>query len=430
MPGGIPYIVGNEAAERFSFYGMKAILVVFMTTHLLDAAGRPAPMGEAEARGWYHAFNSAVYFTPLAGALLSDILWGKYRTILLLSLVYCLGHACLALDETRLGLGLGLGLIAVGAGGIKPCVSAHVGDQFGPGNRHRLTAVFSAFYFAINLGSFAATLLTPWLLATVGAWAAFGLPGLLMALATWLFWLGRKRFVHVPPRGRAVLREALSAEGRRALLGLCGLFVFVAVFWALYDQTGSAWVLQARRMDLQVAGLSFLPSQIQALNPVLILLFVPLFSVALYPRVTKHLPFGALRRIGLGFLLSAAAFLWSALIEWRLTSVQLSILWQLPAWILITAGEVLVSVTCLEFSYTQAPRTLKSIVMALFFLSISAGNLLVAGINFALLDVTGASRLDEVHYYLFFAALMGLALLCYIFYASRFREREVLQVPE
>src|ERR1700754_771583 len=135
MPPGIPYIVGNEAAERFSFYGMRSILIVFMTSYLMDATGKLAVMSDHEATGWFHEFVSAVYFLPILGAIISDGFLGKYRTILWLSLVYCLGHLSLALNDTRLGLALGLLLIAVGAGGIKPCVSAHVGDQFGAGNQ-------------------------------------------------------------------------------------------------------------------------------------------------------------------------------------------------------------------------------------------------------------------------------------------------------
>ena len=135
-PKGIPYIIGNEAAERFSFYGMRAILVVFMTQYLVSASGKPDYMSADEAKGWFHLFVSAVYFTPLLGALISDGLLGKYKTIILLSLVYTAGHFALSLDDTRTGLAIGLGLIALGAGGIKPCVSAHVGDQFSSANSH------------------------------------------------------------------------------------------------------------------------------------------------------------------------------------------------------------------------------------------------------------------------------------------------------
>ena len=120
MPRGIPYIIGNELAERFSFYGMKCILVVFMTKYLMDSDANLNPMSDGEATYWYHVFTSAVYYTPILGAIISDAFLGKYRTILILSAVYCLGHLTLAIDETRYGLALGLTLISVGAGGIKP----------------------------------------------------------------------------------------------------------------------------------------------------------------------------------------------------------------------------------------------------------------------------------------------------------------------
>src|SRR5665647_3838305 len=122
FPPGIGYIVGNEACERYSYYGMKSILVVFMIQVLL--------FQEAEATSTYHLFSAACYLFPVLGAFISDRLLGKYRTILYLSLVYCAGHAVLALFESKNGLYAGLCLIALGSGGIKPCVSAHVGDQF------------------------------------------------------------------------------------------------------------------------------------------------------------------------------------------------------------------------------------------------------------------------------------------------------------
>src|SRR6185503_865235 len=148
MPPGVPYIVGNEAAERFSFYGMKGILVVFMTTYLMNAQGLLDVMPKEKAQGYFHLFVSSVYLLPFLGAFLADAILGKYRTILLLSVVYCFGHFALALNDTRVGLATGLVLIALGSGGIKPCVSANVGDQFGGSNQHLLPRVFNWFYFS------------------------------------------------------------------------------------------------------------------------------------------------------------------------------------------------------------------------------------------------------------------------------------------
>ena len=428
LPTGIPYIVANETAERFSFYGMRGILVIFMTKHLMDQSGELALMSEAEAKSYFHLFTSAVYFTPLLGALLSDVLLGKYRTIIGLSLVYCLGHAVLALDDTRTGLALGLGLIALGSGGIKPCVSAHVGDQFGASNARLLPRVFGWFYFAINLGAFTSTLLTPILLNRYGAHVAFGVPGALMFLATCAFWLGRREFVHIPPAGRRFVREAASHEGLTALLRLAVIYVFVAMFWALFDQTGSAWVLQAQHMDRHFLGVEWLPSQIQAINPVLILVFIPIFNLGIYPLVNKRIRLTPLRKISTGFFITIAAYLVTALAEhWIDQGHTPSIAWQLLAYAILTAAEVLVSITCLEFSYTQAPVSLKSLVMALYLMSVSIGNLFTAAVNYFILNPDGTTSLEGASYYLLFAGLMGLTAILFIPVAMRYREQTHIQ---
>ncbi len=428
MPAGIPYIVANEAAERFSYYGMRGILVIFMTKHLAAADGSPAPMSEPEARAWFHVFAAAVYFFPLLGAVLSDYLLGKYRTILILSVVYCLGHLALAVDETRLGLALGLGLISLGSGGIKPCVSAHVGDQFGSGNAALLPKVFGWFYLAINLGAFVSSLLTPWLLAHHGPHVAFGLPGLLMLIATWVFWLGRNRFVHVPPAGPGLRRELADPEARAALRRLCGIYVFVAVFWSLYDQTASSWVQQAEHMNREFLGINWLSSQVQAVNPVLILTLVPIFSYVIYPAWERVGRITSIGKIAVGLFLTIPAFLVPAWVETQISAgLAPSIGWQLLAYLLITAAEVLVSITCLEFSYTQAPRSLKSIVMSLYFLSITAGNVLTSAVNFAIEGPDGTSRLEGAAYYLLFAGFMTVAAVAFALATRGYRETMVLQ---
>jgi POT family proton-dependent oligopeptide transporter len=387
MPPGIPYIIGNEAAERFSFYGMRTILVVFMTQYLqfMDAAGG-SPVSGSEAVGYFHQFGSWVYFTPIFGALLSDIFLGKYRTILILSLFYCLGHgalACMGLfGDSRWWLIAGLSLICIGAGGIKPCVSAHVGDQFGPGNHHLLTRIYNWFYFSINFGAIFSTLLTPWLLKHHGPHWAFGVPGVLMAIATFMFWMGRNKFVHIPASGSRFFREMLSWEGLSALGKLIPLFAFIAVFWSLYDQTGSSWILQAQQMDLRFLGIEWLESQIQAVNPILILIFIPLFTFIVYPVANRIFPLTPLRKIGIGLLLMVASFALTTVVQsWIDAGQRPSIGWQILSFVLITASEVMVAIVGLEFAYTQAPRAMKSCVMALFWLSVWAGNQFTAQVN-------------------------------------------------
>ncbi|QFY43264.1 POT family MFS transporter [Candidatus Methylospira mobilis] len=427
LPAGIPFIVGNELAERFSYYGMRAILVVFMTRYLVDASGTPAPMSDSEAKGYFHLFVSITYLTPFLGALLADGLLGKYRTIIALSLVYCLGHFALSLDSTRMGLLLGQSLIALGAGGIKPCVSAHVGDQFGSSNQYLLSKVYSWFYLAINLGAFVSMLLIPWLLEHHGPAAAFAAPGLLMLLATIIFWSGRYRFVHIPPAGARFVKDALSGEGLRCLGRLTGIYLFITMFWALFDQTGSSWVLQSQQMDRVLFGYEILPSQIQAANPLLIVILTPLFYRVLYPAMARIVAPTALNKIAAGLFMTVAAFALSAWIQTQIdTGIKPNIIWQLLAYLLLTSAEVMVSITCLEFSYTQAPLTMKSFVMALYMAAVALGNLFTSMVNFWIEHAT-VGWLNGAGYFWFFTGLMLLTALGFFGYSRVYRERAYMQ---
>ena len=431
MPPGIPFIVGNEAAERFSYYGMRTILMVFMTQYLMGRDGELAVMEDVNANSWYHLFVGSVYVFPVIGAILADTIWGKYKTIMILSVVYCLGHLALALDDTRTGLAVGLTLIAIGSGGIKPCVSAHVGDQFGRMNSFLLERVFAWFYFSINLGAFVSTLLTPLLLKWYGPHVAFGLPGVLMLVATWVFWLGRHSFAHIPPAGKGFIKEAFGVEGLKATARLFVLYLFVAVFWSLSDQSGSSFVNQAKDMNLEWAGIKWEAAQIQAVNPVLVLIFIPLFSYWLYPAVNKYFKLTAVRKIGIGFFVASTPFLILAWIESQIRSgVTPSIGWQILAYVPLTAAEVMIYQTGLEYSYSQSPKTMKSLIMSFFLLSIAIGNFFTSGINL-LLDKTrnsdGVMLLEGASYFLFFNGLMLGTAILFIFVSKRFKEKAVLQ---
>ncbi|MBM4021972.1 MAG: POT family MFS transporter [Planctomycetes bacterium] len=388
LPPGIPYIIGNEAAERFSYYGMRTILTIFMVRYLslLSDTALPA-MSKAEAQEHYHTFSSWVYFFPIVGAIVSDALTGKYRIIIQVSVLYCLGHLALALMGSG-GLSpagwmwAGLFLIALGSGGIKPCVSAHVGDQFGHRNQHLMELVYQWFYFSINFGSTISTILTPWLLEWYGPHVAFGVPGVLMAIATLTFWLGRNRYIHVPPGGAAFLRQVFSRDGILTILRLSLVYLCIAVFWALFDQTSSAWVLQAEDMNLRWLGFDWLPSQIQVLNPILVMAMIPLFQLVVYPALDRVFPLTPLRKIGMGLFAMAAGFGLSAVVQgWIDQGARPSVAWQFLAYVVVTAAEIMVSITGLEFSYAQAPKTMKSVIMAVWLLSVSLGNYVTAAVN-------------------------------------------------
>ena len=446
LPSAARYIIGTEACERFSFYGMRVILTVFLADHLLRLG--PLAQRESQAKETFHLFMMGVYLFPLLGGYLADRYWGKYRTILWLSLIYVAGHALLALfDDQPRGFYFGLFLIALGSGGIKPCVSAFVGDQLTSAQRSLLPKVFAAFYVAINVGSVLASLCIPLLLHHFGPKVAFGLPGLLMLLAVIVFWLGRRHYKELPPTGPnphgflAVVSSALRArrsspgirlldralaehppeavEAVRAVLRVLRVFAFVPFFWMLFDQKASAWVLQARTMDLTVGSVTVQASQLQAINPLLVLLLVPLTAWYLYPALDRtRFRLTPLRRMAIGMFIAGLAFVMVALIQVALDrGNQLSVLWQLAPYVFLTLAEVLISVTGLEFAYSQAPPSMKSVIQSFWYATTMVGNFVVAVV--ARLNVfTGAGS------FLFYAALVTAAGIGLALVASRHVDRQ------
>jgi POT family proton-dependent oligopeptide transporter len=426
FPPQVKYIVGNEGCERFSFYGMRAILVVYMVQWLA--------MPEPAAKGAYHDFMTACYVTPLLGGLLADRFLGRFKVILWLSLGYVAGHATIALWESRWGLAAGLALIALGSGGIKPCVSAFVGDQFRPDQKRLVERVFGLFYWMINLGSLSAKLAIPWFLRWRGPSIAFAIPGLLMALSLVIFWVGRRLYLIVPasgPNPHSFLRVLWSAlrrrgeragawldraradhpaeavEGARAALRIAGVFASTLAFWSLFDQQGSSWILQARRMDLSTPFGRLEASQIPFLNPLLVLMLIPAFDAWLYPAVERlGVRVTPLRKMAAGMFLGAFSFVAAALVEGALAAgTPLHVAWQVPQYVIITASEVLVSVTGLEFAFTQAPRSMKSTVMSFWMLTTALGNQLTA-------TVSKVNAFQGASFFWFFAALMlGVSIL-------------------
>ena len=231
--------------------------------------------------------------------------------------------------------------------------------------------------------------------------------------------------MHIPPAGLGFVRETFSRDGLLTLTRLLGLYLFVAVFWSLFDQTGSAWVLQAQSMDRELLGYELLPAQLQAANPLLVMLLVPTFSYLVYPAIQRRWGLSDLTKIGFGMFLGALAFGISGWAQFLIDAGETpSIGWQLLAYLALTSGEVMVSITCLEFSYTQAPNRMKSFVMAFFMLSIALGNLFTSAVNFF---IEGRDLLQGADYYLFFTLLMGMTALVFSLISPYFRGKSRLQ---
>ncbi len=511
MPRQIPFIIASEGCERFSFYGMRNILTPFLLTTLLVFLPTEAAR-KAEAKAVFHSFVIGVYFFPLLGGWLADRFFGKFNTILAFSLIYCAGHACLAIFEDSVtGFYTGLFLIALGAGGIKPLVASFVGDQFDSKTKHLAKRVFDAFYWIINFGSFFASLLMPLFLVSFGPSIAFGIPGALMGIATLVLWLGRKMYVIVPvspnnpdsfmrvvmtalrtkdpargylgtsiailgvvfaigsfalwyfnlldivpvmclavvlviafggvgtamqlERARG-LHPDVAIEGVRAVLRILIVFALVTPFHSLFDQKASEWVVQGGNMALPgwtfdpTGRTAFQPAQMQLFNPMLVMLLIPFNNMVLYPALRKMgFEPTTLRKMTAGILFSGLAWIAVASLQVYMdeTGDKLSILWQILPYFLLTLGEVLVSATGLEFAYSQAPPSMKGVIMSFWNLTTAVGSLWVllvdAGIrNQSVMSQIKNTGLSQTAFLMFFfAGFAFLATFVFWLYAKRYR---------
>jgi POT family proton-dependent oligopeptide transporter len=559
-PPQIKYIVGNEACERFSYYGMKSILAGYITGKVLEGG-----LGQLDDRATIliHLFVFVNYFMPLFGGWLSDRLIGRYNTILWVSLFYCAGHGVLACSDYAGHLGgvhaklvclcVGLGLIAFGSGGIKPCVSAFMGDQFKPEQSHLIQKAYGAFYWSINLGSFFSFLVIPWIKdrhhVEQGHYnfsPAFAVPGLLMALATFIFWLGRKKYMRVPPSRHAKragflkvffaawrgwmaaggsplvpLASFLSTIGLPLLaiatmayfalwgnprqplsraIGIIGLgcvgiwytsvlvtsllgkldlgerywnsargvckddeigasrtvspilyiFALIPIFFSLFDQTNSTWVLQGKKMipcvfhvslptvdgignwvhhatssPIERVEFSIGAETMQSVNPFMIMVLVPLLTMVVYPRIGRWA--SPLKRMTLGMFLAAVSYVAVALIQARIEAgAQLSVLWQNVPYFILTAAEVFTSTTGLEFAFRESAPEMKSTVMSFWLVAISFGDLLVAGITklFSSSDPNAGAASVTSGRFLVYAGLTFVVGILFSIVATKYQYRD------
>ncbi|NWT52269.1 S15A1 protein, partial [Erythrocercus mccallii] len=367
FPLSIFLIVINEFCERFSYYGMKAVLTLYFTRFL--------HWDDNFATAIYHTFVALCYLTPILGAIIADSWLGKFKTILYLSVVYAIGQTVLSVgsindltdhnqdgspDNITVNIALsmiGLILIALGTGGIKPCVSAFGGDQFEDNQEKQRSTFFSLFYLSINAGSLLSTLITPTIRASqCGIHTkqecyplAFGVPAILMAVALVVFVIGSKMYKKVKPQGNVMLEVSKCVgfaiknrfrhrskefpkrehwldwasekydkrliEQTKMVLRVLFLYIPLPMFWAVFDQQGSRWTLQATAMNGDF-GFQIQPDQMQIVNPILIVIMVPVVDSLIFPLIKKcKLNFTPLKKMTVGMFLGSMAFVAAALLQ-------------------------------------------------------------------------------------------------------------------
>uniref|UniRef100_A0A9J8CYD7 Solute carrier family 15 member 2 n=2 Tax=Cyprinus carpio TaxID=7962 RepID=A0A9J8CYD7_CYPCA len=495
-PVSIAFIVVNEFCERFSYYGMKAVLTLYFI-HYLN-------WDKDLSTAVYHAFSSLCYFTPLLGALIADSWLGKFKTIIYLSIVYVIGHVVKSVGaipdvgDSTLHIALsmvGLVLIAFGTGGIKPCVAAFGGDQFDEENTEERTKFFSIFYMSINAGSVLSTIVTPILRGDVKCFGgdcyalAFGVPAALMVIALVVFISGSGLYKKSPPEGNVLVRVckcigfAIQNRWRNSkkspkkshwldwaeekypkrliqeikmVFRVLVLYIPLPMFWALFDQQVQGYI--------QLISFVFTDTQIM-LNALLILVFIPIFDMGIYPLIgllhfcltifdfcrfinthTENInitvgtdefyaaanygisqnisvPRGEYNgvvcetnsnqyHIDLG-LLDFGAFYTVILSKVGLTTIKMEdiqannihITWQIPQYVFLTAGEVMFSITGLEFSYSQAPASMKSVLQAGWLMTVAFGNVIV------LIVAEGAGMEQWAEFLLFAGLLVAVSII-------------------
>lgn len=451
-------IIFCEFCERFSYYGMRALLPSYLKTKFYFT--------NKETSITIHLFTFCNFLFPFFGGIISDNYFGKFKTIIFFLVIFFFGLLCLLITSTYLYpktvlLFHGLFFIAAGCGGIKPCVSPFGGDQIESENTKTLSLFFNVFYFTINVGSLLSTAIIPSLVDKnhcFGQSNCYALGFFLISLLTFfsivlflsfssfyikkkpsgkicyevfsVFWCALKK--KKTEKGKSFFSYAIPEHSSYIVNETENLFSILSVlspllfFWALYEQQASSWYLQGTKMEekiyLKENNFSIRPEQMQMFNPTLILILVPLMIFFVYPFFQrKRKRFFQLKIIFIGMIMSLLSFLCTIILEIgilqqkRNKMAKLSILFQLPQYFFITLGEVFVSSPGIDFAYTNSPIEMKSLCQAGWFFFIALGNLFVVFIKSIGFERMVQSLYRELFLFVFYFIIMLFAIVIFSF---------------
>jgi len=384
-PRGLSVLFFTEMWERFSYYGMRSLLILFMVAPL--GAGGLA-FSTPRAALIYGIYTSSVYGLSIPGGWVADRFLGHYRAVLVGGCLIAAGHFSMAIPRIETFF-LGLALIAFGTGLLKPNVSTLVGTLYTPEDARRDSG-FSLFYMGINIGAMSSPLICGWLGQRVNWHVGFACAGVGMLLGLTQYVLGRKHVWGPASAGRDRLKpvptqERLTRDEWRRVGAILVLFIFTILFWGAFEQAGSTLTLFAERHTrLSVLGFSFPSSWFQSEQPLFVIALAPVFAW-LWIRLGKREPSSPIKftlgllLVGLGFLvLAPAGFIAQS------QHARVSPMWLTTLYLLHTFGELCLSPVGLSLVTKVAPKKIVGLMMGFWFLATSFGNFIagwVAGFS-------------------------------------------------
>ena len=454
-PLGFWFFFWGELAERCSYYGMNAILLLYMTDTL--------KFTKPSASRYLNWFIAGTYLTPLLGGFIADRFLGKYWTIVLFSIPYVIGNA-LMLIPTELALFSALVILAMGSGVIKPNISTLMGltyDQQRHGQEQLRSSAFGWFYWAINAGSVISQTSMPYLRDEVGPNKAFLLPTILMAVALFIFALG-KPFYATESLDHPTKSPEERKEQWRTLGRLMGVFILITVFWGVFKQYPSTWVLfTGEKIHTRIltppepipgqpmvdhaenlAGLSkwspsywwrwitevmpyriYSPDQFQFLNSFFILTLLPLAMMLFKYLEKRGHNWRPTDKMQLGFFFVTLTPLWFVMADQMAGHGKTSLIFLVLAYLSITLAEILISPVGLELAFVIAPKSMKGFITACFLLTIFVASMINAEITPLYSMTVNGQRLCTPTTYFGLHAVVGfLAMITFYFVAKPFNQ--------
>ena len=368
-PRGLAVLFFTEMWERFSYYGMRALLVYYMIKHLMFT--------QAQASQIYGLYTGLVYLTPLFGGILADRAWGQRRTVILGAVLMAIGHFLMAVESLFFPALL---FLILGNGAFKPNISTQVGNLYRPGD-HRRDRALSIFYMGINLGAFFSPLVCGTLGELYGWHYGFGAAGvgMIVGLSIYLVgqgWLAPDNLM-LRSRGEQQEPQPLTADENRRLWALIAVCFITVAFWAAYEQQGNTVALWADAYTNRfIFGWEFPASWFQSVNPALIFLGTPIVTTYWARQSRCNREPSSVSKMAIGCFLLAAGFLIMvpATQLYAVDNQPVSMIWLMLFNVLVAAGELYLSPIGLSLVTKLSPPRMVSTMMGVWFLSLFLGN--------------------------------------------------------